>query len=518
MTPVLTFAQAVARRAAADPDGEVLRVLGGSRWTAADLWGTARSWAAQLAERAGRGDIVITAVPAGPEAVVLTTAISALGAVELPLSENIDPAMVPALFARSAAAVRASPPDAGRPGPGPRPDADWLTVGGAASCMADDHPAGPGIDPCELAATDPALIMPTSGTTGRSKAAVLPVGAGIGQADRVRTAMAYTHDDVLLSYFPWHHINARHAMFLPALLSGARVVFTPKFSASRFLDQVRAEGITAFNFMGAVCMMLLAQPPTPRDTEHRLRAAYGGPAPAALVDAFRRRFGVVLRQAYACTELGDVATTPVTDLRPGAAGRPGPDYDVRIVDELGKVLGNGASGEIQVRPRRPGLTFLEYLDDPDATEQAWAGEWFRTRDQGRLDDGWLHFDHRMGDAIRRRGLNIDPHRVEQAALTMTGVAHAAAVATACELTEDEIHLIVVPGEDVRLDPRQVWTHCRRGLPSAMVPRFITVAETLPMNASLKVDRKALRRKGRDQFTWDARRSPSSPEPDRPEAR
>src|SRR5699024_5335300 len=89
--------------------------------------------------------------------------------------------------------------------------------------------------PANMSVETPALIMSTSGTTGRSKAAVLPVGAPIGQAVRVSTAMKYCTDDIILSYFPWHHINARHAAVLPALLSGARVVFAPRFSASGFI-------------------------------------------------------------------------------------------------------------------------------------------------------------------------------------------------------------------------------------------------------------------------------------------
>src|SRR5690606_16520785 len=124
---------------------------------------------------------------------------------------------------------------------------------------------------CEPDATEPALIMTTSGTTGRAKAAVLPVGAPIGQARRVASAMAYGPGDVLLSIFAWHHINARNACFLPALISGARVVVAPRFSASGFMDLARREGVTAFNFMGALCSMLLAQPPTPQDREHLIR-------------------------------------------------------------------------------------------------------------------------------------------------------------------------------------------------------------------------------------------------------
>lgn len=89
-----------------------------------------------------------------------------------------------------------------------------------------------------------------------------------------------------------------------------------RFSASRFLDVVRAEGVTAFNFMGAVCAIRLRRPPSPHDHDHLVRRPYGGPAPAAMVAAMAERFGVTLLQAYACTELGDVAITCVDEVRP----------------------------------------------------------------------------------------------------------------------------------------------------------------------------------------------------------
>jgi crotonobetaine/carnitine-CoA ligase len=315
--------------------------------------------------------------------------------------------------------------------------------------------------------------------------------------------MDYGPADVLLSYFPWHHINARNATVLPALLSGARVVIAPRFSASGFLDLVRREHVTAFNFMGAVCMILLAQPATPHDRDHRLHKAYGGPAPAGLVADFADRFGVTLRQAYACTELGDVATTPVDDLRPGAAGRVVPDYDVRVVDPTGADVAAGDVGEILVRPRRSGLAFLEYVGDADATRAAWSGGWFRTRDRGRVVEGWLHFEGRLGDVIRRRGVNIDPQQVEDVLLSHPEVAEAAAVAVPSELTEDEVLAVVVPRTGCVPTPGVLWDHCRAALPRAAVPRYLSVERALPHTGTHKLDRAALRRRGVPPAVWDA---------------
>lgn len=500
-----TVAQALASRAAEDPDGELVRLAGDrAAWTAGELWHRAASWACGLEQLVAPGDVVVTAADTGPDAIALTAAISALGAVELPLAPDVTGEWAHHLAtAAGAVGVVATADRVDR-----QPLLAELATAAAIPLLqvdadlAANHPAACRLRARSMAPTDPALIMTTSGTTGRTKAAVLPVGAPMRQAHRVASAMAYGADDVLLNFFAWHHINARNACFLPALLSGARMVVAPRFSASGFLELVRKEEVTAFNFMGAVCSMLLAQPPTPYDREHRLRAAYGGPAPAELVTAFRDRFGVTLRQAYACTELGDVAITGVDELRPGAAGRPLDDYDIRVVDEAGRTVPDGQVGELLVRPRREGHAFLGYLDGV-ATQEAWLDGWFRTRDRVRIDAGWLVVEGRLGDVIRRRGVNIDPQQVEQALASHADVAEAAAVAVASDLTEDEVLAVVVPARGASVDPRVLWEHCRAVLPRHAVPRYLSTESSLPHNGNAKLDRAALRRRGLPPDTWDA---------------
>lgn len=495
-------ASALRDRARRDGDGEVIRYADGPGWSASTLWQATASLAESLEQVVAPGDVVLTAADTGPDAVVITAAVSALGAVELPLAPDIPPAWAHRLVDRTApvvlltTAARATTQQLLEEIPDPGPP---LVVVDAAHRSQSGQQFVP--RPREL--TDPALIMSTSGTTGRTKAALLPVGSPLRQAERVAQAMAYGPEDVILNVFAWHHINARNASFLPALLSGARMVVAPRFSASGFLDLARREQVTAFNFMGALCSMLLAQPPTPQDRDHRIRAAYGGPAPESLVDAFHARFGVLLRQAYACTELADVSITPIDALRPGWAGRVLPDHEVRIVDDSLLPVADGEAGELLVRPCRAGTSFIEYVGDPAATREAWAGGWFRTRDRARLDDGWLLIEGRLGDVIRRRGTNIDPHHVEEALLAHPDVAAAAAVAVPSELTEDEVYAVVVLIPGRTLDPIALWEHCRSRLPRHLTPRFLSSTTELPRNDNFKVDRAALRQRGLPSSAWDA---------------
>jgi carnitine-CoA ligase len=495
-----SFHGIVAQRAEARPDDEVVRLAGGPGWTAAALWERALAIAGGLSRFAGPGTAVATRLPPGAEAIAVTTAISALGAVELPLGRDLDEQWVRRVKAATNCTTAITEESGGtvvehRLSPG-----DLIANG----VLLDDLVAdGRRVSPYESAPGDPAAVMTTSGTTGRVKGALLPVAAGPGQAERVQRAMRYDESDVLYSFFSWQHINARHAAFLPAVLSGARLVIGPRFSASGFLETVRAEGVTAFNFMGAVCALLLRRPPSDRDRDHLVRRAYGGPAPEHLFHAMRERFGITLLQAYACTELGDVATTYAGDVRPGAAGRAVPEYDLRIVDNADVDVPNGDVGELIVRPEQPALTFSSYVGDSAATERAWRSGWFHTGDQVRLDDGWLYFEGRSADVVRRRGINISPDAVEEAIASMPGIAEVGVVGVPSEFTEDEVLAVVVPLPGRVLDPAEVRRHCTGRLPRHALPRFISVEQSLPRNTNLKVSRTELRSRGVPPGTWDA---------------
>jgi crotonobetaine/carnitine-CoA ligase len=121
----------------------------------------------------------------------------------------------------------------------------------------------------------------------------------------------------------------------------------------------------------------------------------------------------------------------------------------------------------------------------------------------RLDDGWLYFEGRGADVVRRRGINISPDAVEEAIASMPGVAEVAVVGVPSEFTEDEVLAVVVPGPGVVLDPAEVRRHCTDRLPRHALPRFVSVEESLPRNANLKVSRAELRSRGVLPGTWDA---------------
>ncbi|MFF5112851.1 AMP-binding protein [Streptosporangium sp. NPDC000509] len=496
------------RRAAATSDAELARFGDGRSLSVGACHDLAIAAARGLARLISPGDQVLTCLEPGPRLVAVIFALARLGAVEVPLA--LDARRPPVAAARTLIAQT----DALRRNPDLRAlaatmehvvlaDGEFGEIAGAVALdglVSEPQP----LPRHRPAPSDPAVVMATSGTTGRAKCALLPHFAGVRHARRVVRTMGYTSDDVLFNVFPWNHINVRHAGLLPALISGAVLVVRPRFSASRFWETCRAEGVTAFNFMGAMAAILDRTAATPHDTRHRVRRAYGGPAPAALTRRFRDRFGVELLEAYACTELGDVAVSTSGDNRPGAAGRPTPEYEVVIRDDDGRPVPCGQVGQITVRPRARSITFDGYVGDAAATRRVMRDDWFHTGDRGRFDeDGFLHFAGRRGDVVRRRGENIATWEVERVVAAMPGVLDAAAVGVPSDLTEEELLVAVAVAGGAAIEPSAVRSWCLDRLPRHALPRYVRVLDDLPRNTATKVVKGELRAQGVTADTWDA---------------
>ncbi|MGW6442311.1 AMP-binding protein [Lentzea sp. NPDC055074] len=489
-----------------DPDRELVRFDDGTRLLVGETEERSRALAARLRVPPGRR--VLTCVRPGRTAVDLLFGLARQGAVEVPLALDVTIAAAESILRSTGAsmlvvgtsvlagnaALRALLPRVERvvlvaeddPGPGGHPFLDELPAFGGR-----EHRPEPG---------DVLVVLSTSGTTGRAKAAELPHFAAVRHARRVAATMEYGPQDVLFNVFPWHHVNIRHTALLPALLTGARLVAHRRFSASGFWETCRSEGVTAFNFMGAMLAILDRRPED--DRAHPVRLAYGAPAPADLAARFLERFGVRALEAYASTELGDVAVNTPGDWRPGTAGRVVPEYEVVIVDETGRPLPTGCTGQITVRSRLPHMRFLGYAGDPSTTAEVLRDDWFRTGDRGRLDaEGRLTFAGRRGDVVRRRGENISAWDVEQVVRALPGVVDAAVVGVDSELTEQEV-LVVLTTTDRRLDGPAVREWCRTRLPRHALPRYVRLTGELPRNGSGKIV-KSLLPAVVDESTWDA---------------
>lgn len=360
--------------------------------------------------------------------------------------------------------------------------------------------------PVAVSPSDHSVILYTSGTTGPSKGVVLTHRANFTLAGNVNSIMEYTAEDVLFNAFPLFHVNARYTGLLCSMLAGGSIVLRRRFSASGFWQTCRERGVTAFNFMGSMLVMLHKQPERPDDAEHGVTRAYGAPAPLEIYADFERRFHVKLVEVYGSTECGTVTVSTVRQTRPGSCGRASPYYEVAVLDEDGEVLPPGEPGEIAVRPRRAHVMFEHYHNKAEATVEAFRGLWFHTGDRGCLDgEGWLWYLDRTRDSIRRRGENISSYEVERAALTHEGVAEAAAVGIRDEVSEEEVLLVVVArGEQP--SPESVLDACAAQLPHFAVPRYVRFADELPRTPSQRIEKFKLRELGLTPDTWDRERA------------
>jgi crotonobetaine/carnitine-CoA ligase len=518
------------RRATADPYGEIVRFVGGTRLTAADAV-EAASFVAGLLDvpqlTGPAGSAVLTCLLPGVALVEVMFGALLSGRVEVPLAVDATAEQALRMTRLTGARTLVMGTGALARNAGLAEVARTWRGAGRHLVVVDDAPYAHIADSLAPLATDltprspadrlptpdaPAVVMVTSGTTGLPKAAVLPHFAAVRQARRVAATMDYGPGDVLFNFFPWNHINIRHAGLLAALVSGARLVAGRRFSASRFWSTCRDEEVTAFNFMGAVTAILERREPRPNDRDHQVRRAYGGPAGERMSAVFKRRFGVDLLESYACTELADVSANTVFDNRAGTAGRLLPEYEATVRDELGRGLAPGEAGMLCVRPRSPSITFLGYAGDPGATAAVRDDEgWISTGDRVRIDaDGYLHYLGRRSDVVRRRGESISTSEVQEVIARMPGVQHVAVVGVDSELSEQEVFAVYVPIPASGATPDEVHAWCGRHLPRHAVPRFVRAAGHIPRNTAMKID---LRLLGSAEYVSEAVEFVPGPAPD-----
>lgn len=354
-----------------------------------------------------------------------------------------------------------------------------------------------------VSATDPAVVLYTSGTTGPPKGAVLSHRANVNLARHTVDLMGYRADDRLFSVFPLYHSNARYCSVMAAAQAGADLLMHRRFSASNFWDICRAEGITAFNYQGAMMSILHKRPERPDDADNPVRVAFGAPCPKEIFADVERRFDIQLTEIYGSTETSIICDMPPHRRRIGTAGQESVNYEVAIVDERDERVPTGTAGEIVTRPKHPGWMFEGYHDNAAATVAGWRNLWFHTGDRGVLDqDGYLTFLDRMKDTIRRRGENISSWEIERVVGRIEGVAAVAAYGVPSQLSEEEVMLAVVPAPGVQLDPAGIVAHCSSRLTGFAIPRYIRIMDALPLTSSQRVEKYRLRADARTANTWD----------------
>ena len=479
---------------------------------------SARAAAAFVGLGVGAGDLVAVLLPNCPEAVVTWFGANRLGAVAAPVNTAFrGPALAHVLNLTGAAVLVVDDSLIGALTSvhNELTAARTLVVRGDHAGVSRLFPQwtvlpysvleAPG-DPPRSAhgAADPALVLFTSGTTGRSKGCLLSHRFAVRQAELMVENFGLRADDVLYCPFPLFHLDATVMTVMPALVLGATAAIGERFSASGFWPEVRAMGATVFDFMGATLTILHKRQSQVDDRAHSVRLGWGVPMPE-FASSFEERFGVKLVEAYGSTDVGvPIYSDPSLPRRPGACGRPIPAYDVRLVDSSDVPVPVGEVGEIVVRPNEPGLINDGYLGMPVESLAARRNLWFHTGDLARQDaDGYVYFVGRLSDSIRRRGENISAFEVEEVVAAHPDVLEAAAYGVPSDLTEEDVMVAVVPRPGRTIDPAALVSWCASRMARHMLPTHVDVVGSLPKTPTEKVEKHVLKAHGVTPTTWSA---------------
>ena len=339
---------------------------------------------------------------------------------------------------------------------------------------------------------DPAVIIFTSGTTGRSKGAVVSHRNLASNARVLVNFWKFSEHDVLLHALPMFHVHGLFVANHCALLAGAKLLWHGRFDVKLVMrDLARASvmmGVPTFY------SRLLNEAGFTRALCNNVRLFVSGSAPLQLeiFKDFEARTGKTILERYGMSEAGMISSNPlVGERRGGTVGYPLPGISVRIADERDRPVETGVIGAIQVKGEN---VFVGYWRMPGKTREEFTADgYFRTGDVGAFDrDGYLSIVGRARDLIISGGYNVYPREIELVLDAIPGVAESAVIGVPHADFGEAVTAIVVTQKDARLDPAAVIGTMKDLLANYKVPKAVHFVDDLPRNAMGKVQKALLR--------------------------
>jgi long-chain acyl-CoA synthetase len=451
-----------------DPHAEALR-RGGRRIAYAELDRAAARVAERLADAGVRpGDRVALMLPNVPELVAAYYGVLRAGAIAVPLDVDLERDELRHALTDSGAGVLIAWRGLSRADGVPT----WHVAPG--SFFDDGPPAG---DPVERAAGDTAVLVYTSGTTGRPKGAELTHANLAGNARVTARLFGLQAGDAVLAALPLAHAFGQTCTLNATLLAGATAVLVPRFDAAEVRSLL--PGLTVLVGVPSMYAALIAEPLDPG----ALRICISGGAPLApeLLDACEAALGVRVLEGYGLTETSPVASFNRPDglRRPGSIGTPVDGVEMKLVD-----------GEIAIRGHN---VMKGYWGDPEATRAAIdADGWFFTGDLGRVDeDGRFYIVDRKKDLIIRDGRNVYPREIEDVLQGHPDVREAAVIGIPHALLGEEVAACVVLAPGSRVTESDLRDYVRERVAESKYPRLVWLAPELPRSATGKLLKRAI---------------------------
>ena len=477
----------------------------GTEWRYRDLEAGMRAYAGALAALGLKaGDRVLVQTDKCPETLLLYFAAHYLGAIYVPINTDYTKAEVEYFMADCEPAIAVCRPDR---------QAEFEALAGAqagvtcvtlgpkgAGTLAEKASAGvPPPPPPPRSGDDLAAILYTSGTTGRSKGAMLTNTNLVSNALTLVEAWSFSADDVLIHALPIFHVHGLFVAMHCALLSGAKVLFLTKFDAGAICALMPQASV----LMGVPTFYtrLLDSPELTRDTTQNMRLFIAGSAPlsADTFRSFETRTGQRVLERYGMTETGMLASNPYDGERvAGSVGPPLPGVTLRVADaETGRVL---PAGEVGIVEAKGPNVFKGYWRNPEKTAAEFRADgFFITGDMGRFDEnGYLHLVGRAKDLIISGGLNVYPKEIEAALDDRPDVAEAAVIGVPHPDLGEAV-VAVVKRADPNVESETLRNALRDVLAGFKVPKHIVFIDEFPRNAMGKVQKNVLRERFRHLF-------------------
>ena len=342
---------------------------------------------------------------------------------------------------------------------------------------------------------DLAAILYTSGTTGRSKGAMLTHRNLASNAVALVESWSFTGNDVLLHALPVFHVHGLFVALHCVLLAGAKMLWLARFDAQDVVDQL--PHATVMMGVPTFYTRLLGEPSFDRARCASIRLFVAGSAPLLpeTFEAFRARTGHAILERYGMTETGMITSNPLDGARvAGTVGRPLPGVQVRVTDNA-QACGPGQVGQVEVRGPN---VFSGYWNLPDKTRDEFASDgFFRTGDMGEWaadgpGEGYLRLVGRAKDLIISGGLNVYPKEIEERLDRLPGVAESAVIGVPDADFGEAVVAVLVPREGASVEERAVIGALKGEIASFKIPKRVYVVAELPRNAMGKVQKNVLR--------------------------
>jgi long-chain acyl-CoA synthetase len=448
-------------------------------------------------EGIGVGDRVGIMLPNVPAAPITYYGIWRLGGIAVPMNPLMQGREVGFYLSNTGAKALIGTPDfadAARQGADTSGANSWIVDDAELARLTDGLPEFG--EPVERNASDTAVVLHTSGTTGTPKGAELThASLGSNRDVVMRRLLKLTDDDVVLACLPLFHVFGMTCAMNAAIAAGAGLSLMARFDPSKAIERIQRDRVTVLEAVPTMYTALLsvAERFSPDATASLRTCVSGGAAlPVAVLNDFEKTFNAIILEGYGLSETSPAATFnhPDAERRPGSIGTPIEGVQLRLVDEGGNEVPTGSPGEVQIK----GPNVMKgYWNLPEATAQSINDGWFSTGDIAVVDeDGYYWIVDRKKDLIIRGGYNVYPREIEEVIHEHPAVAQVAVIGIAHDSLGEEVGAAVVLKAGVTAEVEELRRFVKGRVAAYKYPRRIWFLDSLPTGPTGKLLRREVK--------------------------